>query len=146
MSTERAREGLYSRVQQFHAEQMQALDSGRFEEYAETFTEDGEFRHSPGRSPARTRAGIAEELTAFHQERFAGEAVQRRHWFNMLNVQEQADGTVHATFYVLALLTRPGERVPEIAPSCLVRDVLVEEDGRLLTRSRRVEHDHVPEA
>ncbi|GGY58915.1 nuclear transport factor 2 family protein [Streptomyces tanashiensis] len=146
MSTNRVQGDLYSRVQQFHAAQMQALDSGRFDEYADTFTEDGEFRHSPGRPAAHTRAGIAKELAAFHQERFAGEPVQRRHWFNMLNVQEQADGTIHATFYVLALLTREGERVPEIAPSCLVRDVLVEEDGRLLTRSRRVEHDHLPES
>ncbi|WP_411073229.1 nuclear transport factor 2 family protein [Streptomyces sp. cmx-4-25] len=144
MSTHRVRGDLYSRVQQFHAAQMQALDSGRFDEYAATFTEDGEFRHSPGRPAAHTREGIAKELKAFHAERFGGEPVQRRHWFNMLNVQEQEDGTVHATFYVLALLTREGERVPEIAPSCLVRDVLVEEDGRLLTRSRRVHHDHVP--
>ncbi|MFF9024879.1 nuclear transport factor 2 family protein [Streptomyces eurythermus] len=145
MSTTRVPDDLYARVQQFHAEQMQALDDGRFDEYAATFTEDGEFRHSPGRPAARTRGGIAKELARFHQERFAGEPVQRRHWFNMLNVQAQADGTIHATFYVLALLTRAGERVPEIAPSCLVRDVLVEEDGRLLTRSRRVHHDHLPE-
>ncbi|MDT0566731.1 nuclear transport factor 2 family protein [Streptomyces sp. DSM 3412] len=135
---------LYARVQQFHAEQMQALDSGEFDRYANTFTEDGEFRHSPGRPAAHTRAGIAKELKEFHRERFAGEPVQRRHWFNMLNVQEQPDGTIHATFYVLAILSRLGERVPEIAPSCLVRDVLVVENGRLLTRSRRVDHDHLP--
>ncbi|MFF8957360.1 nuclear transport factor 2 family protein [Streptomyces sp. NPDC014894] len=146
MTSTRTEAELYARVQQFHAEQMQALDGRDFEGYAATFTEDGEFRHSPGREPARTRAGIAKELTAFHRERFGDEPVQRRHWFNMLNVRTRPDGTILATYYVLALLTRPGERVPEIAPSCVVHDVLIEREGRLLTRSRRVEHDHQPSA
>ncbi|MEU1876754.1 nuclear transport factor 2 family protein [Streptosporangium sp. NPDC020072] len=137
---------LYARIQQFHATQMHALDGGEFDAYAETFTEDGEFRHTPGRPAARTRAGIAEELKAFHRERFAGDPVQRRHWFNMLRVEPGSGGEIHATFYVLVVATRPGVRQPEIAPSCVVHDVLVEDaDGGLLVRSRWVEHDWQPE-
>ncbi|MFF0573816.1 nuclear transport factor 2 family protein [Streptosporangium saharense] len=137
---------LYARIQQFHATQMHALDGGEFDAYAATFTEDGEFRHTPGRAPARTREGIAEELRAFHRERFADDPVQRRHWFNMLRVEPRSDGEIHATFYVLVVATRPGVRQPEIAPSCVVHDVIVDdpEDG-LLLRSRWVEHDWQPE-
>ena len=137
---------LYPRVQQFYAEQMHALDGGRFDFYAATFTEDGEFRHTPGRPPARTRAGIAEELDAFHRERFGGDPVQRRHWFGMVRLDLRPDGEIHSDFYALVVTTRPGLREPETAPSCVVHDVLVEEGGDLLVRSRRVEHDWQPDA
>ncbi|MER7406698.1 nuclear transport factor 2 family protein [Streptomyces sp. NPDC000070] len=134
---------LYTRVQHFQAAQMQVLDNGDFDAYSATFTEDGEFAHTPGRPAARTRKGIAEELHAYHHERFGSDPVRRRHWFNMLCVTPQPDGTIHATAYVLVVTSRPGVREPEIAPSCVVHDVLVEEDGQLLTRSRRVEHDYL---
>jgi actinorhodin biosynthesis protein ActVIA len=135
---------LYAQVQQFYAKQMHALDGGAFDEYAATFTEDGEFSHTPGRPAARTRAGIARELKAFHEERFATDPVQRRHWFNMIAIEPGADGSIRSTCYVLVVTSRPGVRQPEIAPSCVVHDVLVLEDGALLTRSRRVEHDYLP--
>ncbi len=132
---------LYTRVQQFHARQMHALDNGEFDKYAATFTEDGEFRHTPGRPAACTRAGIAQELHAFYQERFGASPVQRRHWFNMLDIQPNTDGSIHATCYVLVVTSRPGIREPEIAPSCVVHDVLIEHNGQLLTKSRQVDHD-----
>ena len=143
MSTTVISTDVYSRVQQFYARQMHALDAGRFAEYAGTFTEDGEFSHTPGRPAARTRAGIARELIAFHEERFAADPVQRRHWFNMIRLTEAPDGGLLSTFYVLVVASRPGVREPEIAPSCVVHDVLVIEDGELLNRSRRVEHDYL---
>lgn len=40
--------------------------------------------------------------------------------------------------------SRPGERQPEIAPSCVVHDVLIRGYRGLLNRSRRVEHDYLP--
>jgi actinorhodin biosynthesis protein ActVIA len=135
---------LYGQVQHFYARQMHALDSGAFAEYAATFTEDGEFQHTPGRPGARGRAGIERELRAFHEERFGADPVQRRHWFNMTVVDPQPDGTIHSRCYVLVVTTRPGVRQPEIAPSCVVHDVLVRDGGSLATRSRRVEHDHQP--
>ena len=142
MTSTDTRTDRYAEVQQFYARQMQLLDSGQFEAYAETFTEDGEFRHTPGRPPARTRAGITRELHEFH-ERFANDPVQRRHWFNMINLEPQDDGSVLSTVYALVVTTRPGGK-PAIAPSCVVHDVLVWVDGAPLNRSRRVEHDQLP--
>ncbi len=132
---------LYSEVQQFYAGQMQLLDGGAFEAYSQTFTEDGEFRHTPGREPARGRAGIVRELREFHK-RFADDPVQRRHWFNMIHVEARDDGSIRSTCYALVVTTRPGDK-PEIAPSCVVHDVLVRQEGALLNRSRRVEHDQL---
>ncbi|MET7690709.1 nuclear transport factor 2 family protein [Streptomyces sp. NPDC005483] len=134
-------DGLLVRVQHFYAHQMQALDSGRFEDYAATFTKDGVFQHTPNADPAVGRDGIVTELHAFHR-RFDGDPVRRRHWFNHIALTPQDDGSFHATVYALVVTVRPGGK-PEIAPSCLVHDVLVVEDDTVLTRSRRVEHDQM---
>ncbi|MCX4906893.1 nuclear transport factor 2 family protein [Streptomyces sp. NBC_00878] len=132
---------LYARVQHFYAHQMQALDALRFEEYAATFTKDGTFQHSPGVEPAVGRDGIVAELVAFHK-RFDDDPVRRRHWFNHIALVPQADGALRSTVYALVVTVRPGAR-PEIAPSCLVHDVLVVEDDAVRLRSRRIEHDQM---
>ncbi|MDF2256527.1 nuclear transport factor 2 family protein [Streptantibioticus ferralitis] len=133
---------IYVAVSQFYGRQVQLLDSSRFEEYAQTFTADGEFQHTPGIPPARTHAGIVEELRRFNT-RFDNDPVQRRHIFSMLNLSAWKDGAIDATFYALVLTTRPGVKQPVVGPSCLVRDVLVIEDGEVKNRSRQVEHDHM---
>ena len=134
-------DGLLARVQHFYAHQMQALDGNRFEDYAATFTKDGIFQHTPNTDPAVGRDGIVTELIAFHK-RFDGDPVRRRHWFNHIALTPQDDGDVHSTVYALVVTVRPGGK-PEIAPSCLVHDVLVVEGDSVLTRSRRVEHDQM---
>ncbi|MGK8500945.1 nuclear transport factor 2 family protein [Nocardia asiatica] len=139
MTTVTSRTELYAEVQQFYAEQMQRLDNRDIPGYAATFAEDAEFEHTPGIPPARTRAGIIADLVEFHK-RFETDPMQRRHWFNMINLQPQDDGTIVSTAYCLVVKIRPGSK-PEIAPSCVVHDVLVRSDGALLTRSRRVSHD-----
>lgn len=139
MTTVASPTALYAEVQQFYADQMQRLDNRDIPGYAATFTEDAEFEHTPGRPPARTRAGIVNDLTEFHQ-RFESDPMQRRHWFGMTNLQRQEDGTLLATSYCLVVKIRPG-RAPEANPSCVVHDVLVRVEGVLLTRSRRVTHD-----
>lgn len=132
---------LYVEVLQFYAQQMQLLDEEKVVEFANTFTEDGEFQHTPTDPPARTREGI---ITAVHNfvKRFENDPVVRRHWFNQVAVEPQEDGTVHTTFYALVVTTRPG-KTPVIAPSCVARDVLHRENGRLLTHSRHVDHDEL---
>ncbi|MGY1942605.1 nuclear transport factor 2 family protein [Nocardia asiatica] len=139
MTTVTSRTELYAEVQQFYAEQMQRLDNRDIPGYAATFAEDAEFEHTPGIPPARTRAGIIADLVEFHK-RFETDPMQRRHWFNMINLQPQDDGTIVSTAYCLVVKIRPGSK-PEIAPSCVVHDVLIRSDGALLTRSRRVAHD-----
>jgi actinorhodin biosynthesis protein ActVIA len=131
---------LYSEVQQYYARQIQALDAGRWEEFVASFTEDGTFQHRRDRPPARTRAGILAEVVRFHQ-RFRDDPVHRRHWFNHLVLDLRPDGRIEATAYALVITTRPGG-LPQIQPASVVLDELVREDGRLLTRSRRILHDH----
>ncbi|REE96271.1 nuclear transport factor 2 family protein [Thermomonospora umbrina] len=133
---------VYSQVQHFYAHQMQALDDRRFAEYAATFTEDCLFQHSPTAEPARSPAEIVDVLVEFH-ERFADDPVQRRHWFNHVALEWRPDGGIGSTAYVLVVTTRPGGK-PEIAPSCVIHDVLDLVDGRLRNRSRRVSHDQLP--
>ncbi|MFJ9903605.1 nuclear transport factor 2 family protein [Streptomyces sp. NPDC101152] len=135
------RTDLYAQVQHFYAHQMQALDAGRFEDYARTFTEDGVFQHSPGVEPAVTRPGIVAELIAF-QRRFENDPVQRRHWFNHIALTPQPDGIVLSTVYALVVTVRPGSK-PEIAPSCVVHDILECTEEGILTRSRRITHDQM---
>jgi actinorhodin biosynthesis protein ActVIA len=139
MTSTRADSGLYAEVQHFYAKQMQYLDARKLEAYAETFTEDAEFAHTPDREPARTRAGIVHDLYDFHK-RFDGDPVQLRHLFNMIDVEPQEDGSIRSTCYALVVTTRPGGK-PEIAASCVVHDVLVHTKGGLLTKSRRVDYD-----
>ncbi|GAB1644489.1 nuclear transport factor 2 family protein [Krasilnikovia sp. MM14-A1259] len=131
---------LYVEVQQFYARQMRQLDERKLEAYAETFTDDAEFGHTPGREPARTRAGIVADLREFHKK-FENDPVQRRHWFNMIDLEPQDDGSMRSTCYALVVTTRTAG-APTIAPSCVVNDVIVRgEDGNLLLKSRRVDHD-----
>jgi actinorhodin biosynthesis protein ActVIA len=129
---------VYAEVHHFYARQMQMLDRREFEAFAATFTEDGEFSHSPNQL-SRTRTGIVSELYDFHR-RFDNDPVVRRHWFNMIVVDPQEDGSLRTTFYAYAMNTRSGGR-QEIGPSCVVTDVLVRVDGELLNKSRHVRQD-----
>ncbi|GAA0707222.1 nuclear transport factor 2 family protein [Dactylosporangium roseum] len=131
----------YVEVQQFYAGQVHLLDTVQAEPFAATFTEDAVFDHSPTAPPIHGRAAIAREVAAFHQRQLDGERVQRRHWFNMMTVFEHPDGTLRTHYYALIVVTRKGLAVPVIAPSCTVDDVLVREDGRLRTRTRKVTPD-----
>ncbi|MGA5562782.1 nuclear transport factor 2 family protein [Streptomyces platensis] len=131
---------LYAEIQHFYARQMQLMDGRDFEAFAATFTEDGEFSHTPGQL-ARTRAGIVAELREFHR-RFAQDPVVRRHWFNMIVAEPQPDGSVRTTYYAHVINTRPGADA-QLGPSCVVTDVLVRADGALLNKSREVRQDRL---
>jgi actinorhodin biosynthesis protein ActVIA len=67
MTTVASRTELYAEIQQFYADQMQRLDNRDLTGYAETFTEDAEFEHTPSRPPTVTRAGIVSDLVEFHK-------------------------------------------------------------------------------
>jgi actinorhodin biosynthesis protein ActVIA len=129
---------LYAEVQQFYAIQMQRIDSADIEGYAATFTEDAEFFHTPGRPAVQTRAAILRDVQQFH-EQFKTDPQQRRHWFNMVNLEPLDDGSIQSTMYCLVLKIRPEQQM-EMVP-CVVNDILVRVNGELLTQSRRVEYD-----
>lgn len=129
---------IYPRVQQFYAAQMQLLDERDFAGYAGTFTQDAEFAHTPGQPPARTRPGILESLTDFHR-RFADDPMQRRHCVSMIDLKPADGGALGSTAYCLVVKVRPGEAPAFV--SCVMHDVLLEMEGRLLTRSRHITYD-----
>lgn len=133
----------YQRIQQFYAAQVRHLDTMRADDFAATFTEDGVFDNRPGAEPLVGRAAIAEAVREYQRTHHAADPVQRRHWFNMLQVFPQDDGTFRTEYYALVVQTRPGVREPQVGPSCLAGDVLVVEDGRLLTKFRKVSPDHL---
>jgi actinorhodin biosynthesis protein ActVIA len=136
---------LYAEVQNFYAEQVHLQDHNVFEEFAATFTEDAVFRHRPGEDGVHGRAAIVAVARKF-AAKLDAEEIQRRHWFNMLAVRPANDGTaVDASYYALVVDTKPNSR-PLIGPSCFVHDILVRtDDGELLTRSRRIDHDEIRE-
>ncbi|WP_116041454.1 nuclear transport factor 2 family protein [Amycolatopsis palatopharyngis] len=133
---------LYVEIQQFYATQVQYLDALRFEEFADTFTEDGVFGHVRGAPAAHGRAGIVAALSEYQERRYGDDPTQRRHWFNMLKVMPQDDGSIVTSYYAVVLATKPGDPVALPTPSCSVQDVLVRQDGRLLAQEREVSADH----
>jgi actinorhodin biosynthesis protein ActVIA len=139
VDTPRAGAELYAEILQYYARQMQALDDGKLEAYADTFTEDAVFGHTPGREPARTRPGILADLQEV-RARLEADPQQRRHVFTMVDVAPRPDGELDAVCYALVLTTRPGQG-PEMVRSCVVRDVLVRTGGGLRNRQRLVDHD-----
>ncbi|MFJ8535816.1 nuclear transport factor 2 family protein [Streptomyces sp. NPDC093591] len=133
---------LYVEIQQFYAHQVHHLDALHAEEFAATFAEDGVFHHSVGAPPAKGRGEIVAAIRAHQERKYGTDPAQRRHWFNMLQVMPQDDGSIVTEYYALVLVTRPGEPVAVTAPSCFVRDVLVRESGQLLNLERTVVADH----
>jgi actinorhodin biosynthesis protein ActVIA len=142
-STDRDISALYAQVQQFYAGQVRHLDTMRAEEFAASFTGDGVFDHRPGADPLVGRTAIAAAIREYQNTRHAADPVQRRHWFNMLQVFPQDDGTLRTEYYAVVLQTRPGVFEPMVGPSCFVTDVLAYEDGELRTKFRKVSPDYV---
>jgi actinorhodin biosynthesis protein ActVIA len=130
---------LYAEVQQFYAMQMQRLDRRDVEGYAATFTDDAEFIHAPGQPGSRTRDGILRDVYKADQV-YETDPHQRRHYFSMVNLEPLDDGSIKSTVYCLVVKIRPGQK-PDIAPSCVVNDVLVRVNGELLTQYRRIDYD-----
>ena len=135
---------LYQEIQHFYGRQMRLLDEGRVEEWADSFTEDGVFSANAHPAPQNGRAEIVEG--ARRAARMLSEQkVQRRHWLGMLEVREQADGTLTAHTYALVVNTpQGGKPAVEFSTSC--DDVLTREDGTLRVRSRQVYRDDLPRA
>lgn len=129
---------LYAEVQQFYAMQMQRLDRRDVEGYAATFTDDAEFHHSPGQPGSRTRAGIVRDV--YNADKvYETDPHQRRHYFDMMNLEPLDDGNIQSTVYCMVVKVRSGQ-TPEFV-SCVVNDVLARVNGELLTQYRRVDYD-----
>ncbi|MEV5437260.1 nuclear transport factor 2 family protein [Streptomyces sp. NPDC052682] len=120
---------LYTEVQQFYARQMSLIE-GRGADpdaWADTFTEDAVVESAADEGPdvgreairASVRAGVAH---------IAAQGWDFRHWFGMLDVRPQHDGSLRTRYYALAMATERGGAL-EIRGSLLCRDELVRGPG-----------------
>ncbi|MDC0772592.1 nuclear transport factor 2 family protein [Streptomyces sp. HD] len=130
---------LYYQVQQFYAEQMQLLDAGAAEDWAETFTEDGVFAANAHPRPSVGRDDIARAAREA-TDVYAAKGVQRRHWLGMVRVEPRDADTVAAQCYALVIETpRGGQAAIRVSTRC--EDLLVRSGGRWQIKERRVTRD-----
>ena len=130
---------LYARVQQFYAWQMGLMDDDDAEAWADTFTEDGEFREPSRMEPLAGRAAIRSSARANVDRRVAA-GLRIRHWMGMLQLRPGPDGTLLARSYALAMRTPAGGAL-EVFASVVCRDVLVPHGDGWLVRRRDLTHD-----
>ncbi|WP_063774830.1 nuclear transport factor 2 family protein [Kitasatospora azatica] len=130
---------LYHQVQQFYAQQMQLLDSGNAEEWAETFTEDGVFAANAHPEPAAGRAVITAAARTATDD-YAAKGIQRRHWLGMVSVERRGADEVFAQCYALVIETpRGGQAAVRVSTRC--DDLLVRVEGRWQVKHRQVTRD-----
>lgn len=130
---------LYAQVQQFYAYQMQILDAHDTELWAGTFTEDAVFELPSQPEPVRARAGLARYVRA-GAERQRRTGTRLNHWIGMLDVQPQADGSLHTRCSALVYVTPSGGN-SKVLHVYVMEDVLVRSRGKWRTAHRRVTRD-----
>jgi hypothetical protein len=126
-------------IEQFYAEQMFLLDSGQVEEWAQTFTVDGEFASNATPAPAVGREVIA-AVAGKAAAQYAEQGVQRRHWLGMVAAEPRGADEAFVRSYALVIETPRGGRAA-IRASTLCEDLMVRQDGRWLVRRRKVSRD-----
>lgn len=134
--------GLYTEVQQFYAWQMNLLegDAADPDAWADTFTEDAVFESTVQERPETGREAIRTSVRA-GVEHIAAQGLDFRHWFGMLGVEQDADGSLRTRYYALAMATPPGGAL-KARGSLLCFDHLVRgEDGRLRVSRRSLRAD-----
>ncbi|WP_103514753.1 nuclear transport factor 2 family protein [Streptomyces sp. SM10] len=130
---------LHGEISHFYARQMQALDEGRTDDWAQTFTEDGAFLLHGGRDRADGCAALAAS-SAKARAALAEQGVTHRHWLGMLTVEPRPDGTVAARCYALVIATETGGS-PAVHRSTVCQDLLVSDGDAWLVKHRQVTRD-----
>lgn len=131
----------YNEIEHFYAWQMQLLDENLVEEWANTFTSDGEFGANAHPEPARGRSAITSAARAARED-LARRSVQTRHCLSMLVVTGNDGHTVKVRSYAQVLETKAGGS-PVLHVSTVCEDELVHESGRWLVRARYVTRDDI---
>ncbi|KUM99176.1 hypothetical protein AQI95_40515 [Streptomyces yokosukanensis] len=130
---------LYAQAQQFYVHQMKILDAPDAERWADTFTEDALLELPSLPAPVDARAGLGRHVRAgAERQRRAGGRLD--HWVGMLDVQPQADGSLHTRCSALVYAT-PGGDSSKVLYVCVMEDVLVRAGGRWRIAHRRVTRD-----
>jgi 3-phenylpropionate/cinnamic acid dioxygenase small subunit len=130
---------LYTRVQQFYANQMRLIDEREAELWADTFTEEAVFQEASRMDPLHGRAAIRTAARA-NADRFAASDVRLRHWLGMLQVREESDGSLRTRCYALAMRTPTGGDL-DVFVSVVCRDHLVPAGDGWLVAHRDLTHD-----
>ncbi|MEV6175015.1 nuclear transport factor 2 family protein [Streptomyces sp. NPDC051954] len=130
---------LHAEAQQFYAHQMQLLDLGEAEQWAQTFTEDATFDVPTLPEPVRGHAGLV-AATRRSAAELAAAGQRHRHFLGMLDVRPRPDGGLDVRSYAIVYASQIGgeSRVHRV---CVCEDVLLREDGRLRVSARRVTRD-----
>lgn len=132
---------LLAEIQDFYARQVQAMDNGRFAEFADTFMEDCEFTPMKHQPTAYGKQAIIDKLDNFAKQMF-GTDEQRRHWIAMTVVTEVDENTYDAVSYAMVTRTTAGEP-PVLHFSGDIVDRIVREDGKLKVARRAVNSDSI---
>jgi actinorhodin biosynthesis protein ActVIA len=132
---------LRAEIQDFYARQVQAMDNGRYEEFAATFTERCEFTPIKHQSAAHGKQAIIGKLEDFAKTMF-GSGQQRRHWMSMSIINETSPGVCDVVSYALVTNTMTGQP-PILHWAGDIVDRLVREDGKLLVARRSVNSDSI---
>ncbi|MGP3691655.1 nuclear transport factor 2 family protein [Streptomyces sp. IBSNAI002] len=130
---------LYAEVQQFYAHQMQLLDLGESQRWAETFTEDATFDVPTLPEPVRGRPGLV-AATSRTAAQLAEAGQRHRHFIGMFDVAERPDGTVDVRSYAIVYASVIGGD-SQVHRVCVCEDVLVRVEGALQVATRRVTRD-----
>ncbi|MFD2471032.1 nuclear transport factor 2 family protein [Amycolatopsis silviterrae] len=132
---------LYQEVQAFYAKQMQLMDDGEVEPWAQTFTSDATIANNANPAPASGRElilKVARKLAADVESR----GVQHRHWTGMLVVDSESADRVRTQLYAMVAEIPAGGEA-RLWRSTFCRDTLVRGvDGWQVSR-RVVTHDDI---
>ncbi|MDJ1134993.1 nuclear transport factor 2 family protein [Streptomyces iconiensis] len=132
---------LYVSIQQFYAQHMQLLDSGKIDDWSAFFTEDGEYAANAHPVPVRGRVAIADRMRQT-VSRLEEERGTRRHWVGMIQASWHGE-EVRARSYALVLQSST-HGAPFIRATTTCEDTLVPDGTSWLVRRRFVQGD-VPE-
>ncbi|MGI8664798.1 MAG: nuclear transport factor 2 family protein [Jatrophihabitans sp.] len=132
---------LQAEIQGFYARQVQAMDNGRYAEFAGTFSEDCDFTPMKHQPTAHGRPAIVEKLDNFAKQVFNSDE-QRRHVMVMSAVTEVDETTYDVISYALVSNTKHGDP-PRLHFAGEIVDRLIRQDGELLVRSRMVNSDSI---
>ncbi|MFD2622724.1 nuclear transport factor 2 family protein [Streptomyces chumphonensis] len=137
---------VYADVQQFYARQMNLIEGSDADPdaWAETFTEDAVFEASSQERPETGRAAIRASVRA-GVAHIAAQGLDFRHWFGMLDVRPQSDGSLRTRYYALAMATPAGGALG-VRGSSLCHDHLVPAGGGWRVRHRSVRADGTGDA
>jgi hypothetical protein len=130
---------IYEQVRRFYSRQMQLIDSGRVEDWVETFADDAVIANNANPAPARGReviTTVAHRIVADAHDK----GLVHRHWLDMLTVDRIDEDSLQTTFYALVVETTRGG-TPGLFRSTRGRDVLVRHGSGWQVRERYVTHD-----